>query len=183
MPAHDQADPLPVAELLPRIVEASRLGGVVVTAPPGSGKTTLIPPAILDELPQPLGVAVVQPRRLAARAVAARIAELRGCRIGEEVGYRVRFDVRAGASTRLSVETTGIMLRRLLDDVAIESIGCVVLDEFHERSLEMDLLLGLLVRLRESLRPDLRVVVASATLETQPVAPARWSRRSAGSIR
>lgn len=170
MPAHDQADPLPVAELLPRIVEASRLGGVVVTAPPGSGKTTLIPPAILDELPQPLGVAVVQPRRLAARAVAARIAELRGCRLGEEVGYRVRFDVRAGASTRLSVETTGIMLRRLLDDVAIESIGCVVLDEFHERSLEMDLLLGLLVRLRESLRPDLRVVVASATLETQPVA-------------
>ena len=161
---------LPVAEVLDAAVAASRGGAVVVTAPPGSGKTMLVPGAILDDLAPPARVVLLQPRRLAARAVAHQIAVLRGVPLGGEVGYQVRFDARVGRDTRLVVETTGIMLRRLLDDVSLDRIGAVVLDEFHERSVEMDLILGLLVRLQQTLRPDLRIVVMSATLATGPVA-------------
>jgi ATP-dependent helicase HrpB len=161
---------LPVAGILDRVVAAARGGAAVVTAPPGSGKTMLVPAALLDDLPTPGGVVLLQPRRLAARAVAGRIAVLRNAALGGEVGYRVRFESRVGPQTRLAVETTGIMLRRLLDDPALEGIQAVVLDEFHERSLEMDLVLGLLVRVRQTLRPDLRIVVMSATLDPGPVA-------------
>ena len=160
---------LPVDEHLPRIVEASRGGAVVVTAPPGSGKTTLIPAAVLDDLPDRGRLLLLQPRRLAARAVAGQIARLRGVRLGGEVGYVVRFDSRVGPETRLFVETTGVTLRRLDDDITLDGVSAVVLDEFHERSIEIDLVLGLLVRLRE-LRPGLRVVVMSATLDPGPVA-------------
>ena len=161
---------LPVASVLADAVAASRTGGVVVTAPPGSGKTMLVPAAILDDLPPDARVVLLQPRRLAARAVARQIAHLRGGEPGGEVGYQVRFESCVGRDTRLVVETTGIMLRRLVGEVALERIAAVVLDEFHERSLEMDLILGLLVRLRETLRPDLRIVVMSATLDAGPVA-------------
>lgn len=160
---------LPVDEHLPRIVEASRGGALVVTAPPGSGKTTLIPAAVLDDLPDRGRLLLLQPRRLAARAVAGQIARLRGVRLGGEVGYVVRFDSRVGPETRLFVETTGVTLRRLDDDITLDGVSAVVLDEFHERSIEIDLVLGLLVRLRE-LRPGLRVVVMSATLDPGPVA-------------
>lgn len=161
---------LPVAGVLEEVVTASRGGAVVVTAPPGSGKTTLVPAAILDDVPAPERVILLQPRRLAARAVAHRIAWLRGVPLGGEVGYQVRFDSRMSRATRLVVETTGIMLRRLVDDVTLPGIAAVVLDEFHERSLDMDLVLGMLVRLRQTVRPDLRVVVMSATLAAEPVA-------------
>ena len=161
---------LPVADVLGDVVAASRSGGVVVTAPPGSGKTMLVPAAVLDDLPAPARVVLLQPRRLAARAVAHQIARLRGVTLGGEVGYQVRFDSRVGRDTRLVVETTGIMLRRLLDDIALDRIGAVVLDEFHERSIDMDLVLGLLVRVRQTLRPDLRIIVMSATLAAEPVA-------------
>jgi ATP-dependent helicase HrpB len=161
---------LPVAGILAEVVAASRSGAVVVTAPPGSGKTMLVPAAILDDLPTASRLMLLQPRRLAARAVARQIARLRGCELGGEVGYQVRFDACVGRDTRLVVETTGIMLRRLLDDLTLPDIGCVVLDEFHERSIEMDLVLGLLVRLRQTVRPDLRIVVMSATLAAEPVA-------------
>jgi ATP-dependent helicase HrpB len=163
-------DNLPVAEILAEAVAASRGGAVVVTAPPGSGKTMLVPAAVLDDLPPGEKVILVQPRRIAARAVARRIAELRGVRLGEEVGYQVRFDACVTRATRLAVVTTGILLRRLLDDVALEGVGAVVLDEFHERTVEMDLALGLLVRIRQTLRPELRIVVMSATLAAEPVA-------------
>jgi ATP-dependent helicase HrpB len=169
-PPLDWLAELPVASALPRIVEASRGGAVVVTAPPGSGKTMLAPAAVLDDLPAGQKVALIQPRRLAARAVARQIARLRGSRVGGEVGYLVRFDACVSRETRLVVETTGIMLRRLLDDIALEGIGAVVLDEFHERTIEMDLVLGLLLRVRQTLRPDLRIVVMSATLAAEPVA-------------
>ena len=161
---------LPVAAVLSAAVAASRSGGVVVTAPPGSGKTMLVPAAVLDDLPKGARVMLLQPRRLAARAVARQIAHLRGGEPGGEVGYQVRFESCVGRDTRLIVETTGIMLRRLVGDMALDSIGGVVLDEFHERSLEMDLILGLLLRLRDTLRPDLRIVVMSATLDAAPVA-------------
>jgi len=180
---------LPVADVLDEVVAASRPravapagqgGAVVVTAPPGSGKTMLVPAAVLDDLPAGSRLILMQPRRLAARSVAAQIAKLRGCELGGEVGYQVRFDSRVGRDTRLIVETTGIMLRRLLEDVTLEGIGCVVLDEFHERSVEMDLVLGMLLRVRETLRPDLRVVVMSATLDTGPVARALGPGAPAG---
>jgi ATP-dependent helicase HrpB len=166
----DHLTDLPVADVLDRVVAASRGGAVVVTAPPGSGKTMLVPAAVLDDLPPESRLVLLQPRRLAARAVAHQIARLRGARLGGEVGYQVRFDACVGRDTRLIAETTGIMLRRLLDDVALEGIGCVVLDEFHERSIEMDLVLGLLSRVRQSVRPDLRIVVMSATLAAGKVA-------------
>ncbi|MFM8893244.1 MAG: DEAD/DEAH box helicase, partial [Planctomycetia bacterium] len=161
---------LPVAGVLADVVAASRTGAVVVTAPPGSGKTMLVPAAVLDDLPPGQRLVLLQPRRLAARAVASQIARIRGVPLGGEVGDQVRFDSAVGRDTRLVVETTGIMLRRLLDDITLPGIGAVVLDEFHERPLEMDLVLGLLVRLRQSVRPDLRVVVMSATLAAGPVA-------------
>ena len=109
---------LPVAGILRDAIAASRGGAVVVTAPPGSGKTMLVPAAVLDDLTPGQNVLLIQPRRLAARAVARRIAQLRGCEVGEEVGYQVRFDACVGRDTRLAVVTTGILLRRLLDDVA-----------------------------------------------------------------
>src|SRR3954470_17590561 len=161
---------LPVANVLPRAVAASREGAVVVTAPPGSGKTMLVPAAVLDDLPAPQKVILIQPRRLAARAVARRIALLRGCRVGDEVGYQVRFDRQAGRDTRLLVVTTGILLKRLLDDVALEDTSAVVIDEFHERTIEMDLVLGILVRICQTVRPDLRIVVMSATIAAETVA-------------
>jgi ATP-dependent helicase HrpB len=161
---------LPVAAVLGDVVAASRTGAVVVTAPPGSGKTMLVPAAVLDDLPPPSRVILLQPRRLAARSVAHQIARLRGVTLGGEVGYQVRFDARVSRDTRLVVETTGIMLRRLLGDIGLDGIAAVVLDEFHERTVEMDLVLGLLVRLRQTLRPDLRIIVMSATLAAEPVA-------------
>ncbi len=129
----------------------------------------LVPAAVLDDLPRDQRLVLMQPRRLAARSVATQIAKIRGCELGGEVGYQVRFDSCVSRSTRLVVETTGIMLRRLLDDVTLNGIGCVILDEFHERSVEMDLVLGMLLRVRSTLRPDLRIVVMSATLDSGPV--------------
>lgn len=161
---------LPVAGVLEDAVKASRGGAVVVTAPPGSGKTMLVPAAVLDDLPKTLKVVLIQPRRLAARAVARRIAQLRGVKLGEEVGYQVRFDSCVSRNTRLAVVTTGILLRRLLDDVELEGVGAVVIDEFHERTIEMDLALGMLVRIRQTLRPELRIIVMSATLAAENVA-------------
>jgi ATP-dependent helicase HrpB len=125
---------------------------------------------VLDDLPSSQKLILIQPRRLAARAVARRIALLRGCRVGEEVGYQVRFDRQAGPDTRLLVVTTGILVKRLLDDVALEDVSAVVIDEFHERTIDMDMVLGMLVRIRQTVRPDLRVVVMSATLAAEPVA-------------
>jgi ATP-dependent helicase HrpB len=169
MPAPPFAD-LPVAGILAEVVAASRAGAAVVTAPPGSGKTMLVPAAVLDDLPTDHSVLVLQPRRLAAKAVARRIAQLRNGDVGAEVGYQVRFDSCVSRATRLVSMTTGVLLRRLLDDVALDGVGAVVLDEFHERTIDMDLLLGLLVRVRQTLRPDLRVLVMSATLAAEPVA-------------
>ena len=161
---------LPVAAVLRDVVAASRSGAVVVTAPPGSGKTMLVPAAVLDDLPPSARLILLQPRRLAARSVAHQIARLRNVPLGGEVGYQVRFDARVSRDTRLIVETTGIMLRRLLSDIMLDSIAAVVLDEFHERTIEMDLVLGLLIRVRQTLRPDLRIIVMSATLAAEPVA-------------
>ncbi|MDA7898943.1 ATP-dependent helicase HrpB [Pirellulales bacterium] len=156
---------LPVTAVLQEVLAASQSGPVVVCAPPGSGKTLLVPAAIHDSLLGRGTVVLVQPRRFAARAIARQIATMRGCRLGEEVGYRVRFDSRVSQATTLCVQTTGVLLRQLVTDPTLSDVTCVVLDEFHERSLDMDLLLGMLKRLREAGRPDLSLVIMSATLD------------------
>jgi len=160
---------LPVDDTLPELLRVLAEGpAAVLHAPTGAGKTTRVPPALLDA---GYGdVLVLEPRRLAARAAARRIAFERGGRLGDEVGYHVRFDRQAGRSTRLCIMTEGILVRRLQDDPFLEGIGCIVFDEFHERGLDADLALAMARRVQESARDDLRIVVMSATLDTERVA-------------
>ena len=164
---------LPVQETLPALLEAlDRGGAAVLVAPPGAGKTTLVPLALRDA-PWMRGrkVLVLEPRRLAARAAALRMAELLGeDDAGGTVGYRMRLETRVGPRTRIEVVTEGILTRMLASDPALEEVGAVVFDEFHERSLQADTGLALTLHARSLLRPDLRLVVMSATLETEPVA-------------
>ena len=160
--------PLPIDPRIPEIVARLREGrNLVIEAPPGAGKTTRVPPALLD-----LGgrVLVLEPRRLAARLAARRVARERDERVGETVGYQVRFEEATGPRTRLIYMTEGVLTRRLMRDPLLEGVSCVVLDEFHERHLEGDLALALLRRLQRSARADLRLVVMSATLQTAPIA-------------
>ncbi|WP_165070329.1 ATP-dependent helicase HrpB [Paludisphaera rhizosphaerae] len=162
--------PLPIDPALPRILDdLDARGALVLVAEPGSGKTTRVPPAIVRR-GTPGRVVVLQPRRVAARSTAARIADEQGWTLGREVGYHVRFDRRDSADSRLVVMTEGILSRRLLADPFLEGVGTVVLDEFHERSLHTDLALALLREVRREVRPDLRIVVMSATLDAEPVA-------------
>jgi ATP-dependent helicase HrpB len=153
--------------LLPQLLAALRSGpAVVLQAAPGAGKTTRVPPALLDAgLAGPGEVWVLEPRRLATRLAAARVAEERGEVLGETVGYQIRFDERAGPRTRLRFVTEGVLGRRLLSQPGLGRIGAVVLDEFHERHLQADLALALLRRLQVQGHP-LKLVVMSATLET-----------------
>ena len=139
----------------------------IVGAPPGSGKSTVLPLQLLNE-PWLEGrkILLLQPRRIAARNVAYRLVELHGSTIGETVGYRVRFESCTSATTRLEVVTEGILLRLLQDDPALEQFGLILFDEFHERSLQADLALALALDAQASLRPDLRLVLMSATLDT-----------------
>lgn len=161
---------LPIDDILPEFLEAIRHGSVVLRAPPGAGKTTRVPPAMLDgNLADGTRIVVVQPRRLAARSAARRIAQERGTTIGGEVGYAVRFDARFTPETKILVVTDGVLLRMLQDDPLLEDVGIVVFDEFHERSLQVDLAFAMACRVREVVRPDLRLVVMSATLDPQPI--------------
>lgn len=165
--------PLPIDERIGAIIDSLiAFPALVLKAPPGAGKTTRVPPALLDAglIPRGLGITVLEPRRLAARAAATRVAGERGGPLGREVGYRVRFESAVSAGTRLTFVTEGVLVRRLLGDPLLEDTGAVVLDEFHERSVEADLVLSLLRELRETVRPDLLVVVMSATLDPAPIA-------------
>ncbi|HEX6184383.1 MAG TPA: ATP-dependent helicase C-terminal domain-containing protein [Pyrinomonadaceae bacterium] len=164
--------PLPIDEILPGAVETlGRARSLVVEAPPGAGKTTRLPPALLDAgLAGGGDVLVLEPRRIAARMAARRVAEERGEGVGETVGYQVRFEDVSGPKTRLRFLTEGVLTRRLLADPTLKGVGCVVLDEFHERHLQADLALALLRRLQRTSRPDLKIVAMSATLDAAPVA-------------
>lgn len=162
---------LPMDTVLPEVVGAlRRAGAVVLRAPTGAGKTTRVPPAVLDAgLAGPATIVVVQPRRLTARACARRMAVERGGRLGDEVGYQVRFDRCVGPRTRIMVVTEGILLRMLQNDSFLESVGVVIFDEFHERNLNSDLALAMVRRVRETVRPELKLVVMSATLDPGPI--------------
>lgn len=160
--------PLPIDAVLPLVLAALRAGpAVVLEAPPGAGKTTRVPPALLDLVKGE--VVVLEPRRLAARLAARRVAEERGERVGETVGYQVRFEDVSSQRTRLRFVTEGILARRLLGDPELRGVGAVVLDEFHERHLQGDVALALLQRLQLR-RPELKLVVMSATLDAAPLA-------------
>ena len=160
---------LPVVAGVAPLTRAVRdAGTAVLVAPPGAGKTTLVPPALA--LAVPGRVVVTQPRRIAARAAARRLAELLGEPVGRTVGYAVRGDHRSGPATRIEVVTTGVLLRRLQRDPELPGVGAVVLDEIHERHLDADLCLALLVDVRANLRDDLAVVAMSATVEAERTA-------------
>src|SRR5690606_18051238 len=134
--------------------------------PPGAGKTTRVPLALLHE-PWLAGgrIVMLEPRRMAARAAAHHMAHLLDERVGDTVGYRVRFDTRVGPRTRVEVVTEGVLTRMLQGDAALEGVGIVIFDEFHERSLHADLGLALCLESRAVLRDELRLLVMSATLE------------------
>jgi ATP-dependent helicase HrpB len=160
---------LPIDDLLPAIVDSLRASrNLVIEAPPGAGKTTRVPPELLSLAPGQ--VLVLEPRRIAARMAARRVAQERNERVGETIGYQVRFEEVASARTRLRFLTEGILTRRLISDPKLAGVDAVILDEFHERHLESDLALALLLRLQRTVRPDLRIVVMSATLAAAPIA-------------
>ncbi len=159
---------LPVDAILPEILDSlKRSPNLVIEAPPGAGKTTRVPPALLDIVSGE--VVVLEPRRIAARMAARRVAWELGEEVGQTAGYQVRFEEAVGPKTRLRFVTEGVLTRRLLSDPGLKGVAAVVLDEFHERHLESDLALALLKRLQQT-RPDLRIVVMSATLDAGPVA-------------
>jgi ATP-dependent helicase HrpB len=164
--------PLPIDPILPEVVASLRANpALVLEAPPGAGKTTRVPRALLDSGLLGSGeVLVLEPRRLATRMAARRVAEEMGENVGETVGYRVRFEDVSSAKTRVRFVTEGVLTRTILGSPRLDGVGAVVLDEFHERHLQGDVALALLERLRRTERPDLRLVVMSATLATAPLA-------------
>lgn len=159
---------LPVDSILPDVAASlQHCPNLVIEAPPGAGKTTRVPPALLECVRGE--VVVLEPRRIAARMAARRVAFELGEQVGETVGYQVRFEDVCGPRTRLRFVTEGVLTRRLLSDPNLDGVDAVVLDEFHERHLDGDLALALLKRLQRK-RPDLRLIVMSATLDAAPVA-------------
>ncbi|HSI41967.1 MAG TPA: ATP-dependent helicase HrpB, partial [Xanthobacteraceae bacterium] len=166
------APPLPIDDALPALKAALAAGpNAVLVAPPGAGKTTRVPLALLNEpWLAARKILVLEPRRLAARAAAARMADTLGEAVGETVGYRVRFGSKIGPRTRIEVITEGIFVRMVLDDAELAGIGAVLFDEFHERSLDADLGLALALDAQAGLREELRLLVMSATLDGARVA-------------
>ncbi len=165
-------DSYPVDHILPELKKAV-LGGpaAVLQAPPGSGKTTRVPLALLEEMSLSQGrIIMLEPRRIAAVAAARWMARLLGEPVGKTVGYAIRFDRRVSKETRLEVVTEGILTRRLIDDPALEGVAMIIFDEFHERNLQADLALALSLDIQRNLKEDLKLLVMSATLETAPIA-------------
>ena len=163
---------LPIDSVLPDVCSALERGtNAVLQAPPGAGKTTKVPLALLDaKWRGDQKIIMLEPRRLAARAAARRMAHLLGENVGDRVGYRVRFDSKVSAKTRIEVVTEGILVRMIQDDPELSGVGALIFDEFHERSLDADLGLALALETQGALRDDLRIVVMSATLDGDPIA-------------
>ncbi len=164
-------DPLPIDAALPALIAALRAQRhAVLQAPPGAGKTTVVPLALLEAGLVKGRIVMLEPRRLAARAAAERMAQTLGEAVGATVGYRIRGEAKVGRATRIEVVTEGILTRMIQSDPSLDGIGAVIFDEFHERSLNADLGLALALEVRAALREDLMLVVMSATLDAAPVA-------------
>ncbi|RZV48062.1 MAG: ATP-dependent helicase HrpB [Acidimicrobiales bacterium] len=163
---------LPIETVIPEVRSALQDPGVaVLTAEPGAGKTTIVPLRLLDEPWAASGsILVLEPRRVAARSVARRMAQLCGESVGDTVGWRTRDDVKVSARTRVEVITEGILTRRLQNDPSLPGVAAVIFDEFHERSVHADLGLALTLEAREAIRPDLRLLIMSATIDAAAVA-------------
>ena len=165
----DVLPPLPVREKLPEIVAAFRQNGVLfLSAEPGAGKSTLVPPAFLLEEPDWLAgkkIIMLEPRRIAARATAGRMAQLLGCPVGGKVGYRTGTETKVSGETRIEVVTEAILTRMIQHDPELPDVGLIIFDEFHERNIHADLGLALALDVRTNLREDLRIMVMSATLD------------------
>ncbi len=160
--------PLPIDAVLPDILAALReRPSAVLIAPTGAGKTTRVPPALLDQVEG--RIVMLEPRRIAARAAARRMADEGGWRVGDEVGYQVRFDRKAGPSTRILVVTEGILVQMLQADPFLEDVGAVIFDEIHERSLHTDLSLAMTRRVQREVRQDLKILAMSATIDPGPI--------------
>src|SRR4051794_7307207 len=163
--------PLPIDEALPALTSALRTRNVaVLVAPPGAGKTTRVPLVLADEPWAQGKILVLEPRRIAARAAADRMAKTLRERTGETVGLRVRFGSKVSAKTRIEVVTEGVFTRLILDDPELKGISAILFDEFHERSLDADLGLALARDAQQGLREDLKILVMSATLDGARVA-------------
>ena len=159
---------LPINSVLPELKEALRSGSAILAAPPGSGKTTLVPLALLEEpWLQKKKIVILEPRRLATRAAAARMATLMGEPVSRTIGYQIRFDRRVSPATRIEVVTEGILTRRIQEDNELHDTGLIIFDEFHERSIHADLALALcldLCQIREDLLQALEQVAVLAVL-------------------
>src|SRR6476646_2418984 len=163
--------PLPIDEALPALTAALRASNTaVLVAPPGAGKTTRVPLALAAEPWAKGKILVLEPRRIAARAAADRMAKTLGEHVGETVGLRVRFGSKVSARTRIEVVTEGVFTRLILDDPELKGVVAVLFDEFHERSLDADLGLALARDAQQGLRDDLKILVMSATLDGARVA-------------
>lgn len=164
--------PLPINEILQELKQTIDQNGLaVLQAPPGAGKTTRVPLALLESDWARTGkIVMLEPRRLAARTAARHMASLLGEKVGETVGYQIRLEKKSGPKTKIEVVTEGILTRRLQQDPSLEGISCIIFDEFHERSLQADLGLALCLEAREALRDDLKILVMSATLDGDPIA-------------
>ena len=162
----------PIDELLPQIRQTlQQHTRLILEAPPGAGKTTRLPPALLGEAwLDTQRIVMLEPRRIAARSAAMFMASGLGEEVGQRVGYRIRFESRVSAGTRIEVVTEGILTRLIQDDPGLDGIGALLFDEFHERHLSADLGLALALDVQNQLRPDLRIVVMSATLDGERLA-------------
>ncbi|HMK43995.1 MAG TPA: DEAD/DEAH box helicase, partial [Dissulfurispiraceae bacterium] len=171
MPVPRPTDARHIDDVIPQLREALlKHSSAVLQAPPGAGKTTRVPLALLDLLPQKSGrIIMLEPRRLAAVSAARWMSSLIGEKTGDTIGYSIRFDSRISAATRIEVVTEGILTRRIQTDPGLEGVAMVIFDEFHERSLHADLALALCLDVQKNLRQDLRILVMSATLDGGPI--------------
>ena len=164
---------LPASQIAVGVNEALHTNSsLVVTAPPGAGKSTLLPLTILSSLGEGEKILMLEPRRLAARQIAERMAQMLGEQVGETVGYRVRFESRVSKRTRIEVLTEGILTRMIVDDATLDGVSVVIFDEFHERSINSDLALALTRQAQQIIRPDLKVVIMSATIDASNICAA-----------
>lgn len=157
---------LPIIDIIDRIQETlEHQNTIIIGAPPGAGKSTILPLIFTDIIQSDQKILMLEPRRLAAISIANRMSELANTKVGEEIGYRIRFDTKVSSSTRIEVITEGILTRIIQNDNELSGVGMIIFDEFHERNINADLALALCREAQKVLRPDLKIVIMSATLD------------------